>query len=465
MHLLTRFAPRPLGLLSRQLRAVSRLLRDVSRRSRAVSRRSRLAPRRPLAGSRARPALLCLPLSGLLALSATTGAVAAPANVTVRVLGPAPAYEALTPPVEVTTTTAAVTKDGGSGSCPGTSAAGALELATHSDWEGVWSTKYSDYEVISIDGHSYPFEEGSPANYYWSFWQNNVFSQEGVCEAALQAGDQILFVPSCYGPSCPPEPSGLLGIQAPTLAAPGQPVALTVVHYGPKGEPAPLAGVTVQANSATNVPVGASVPASSAATSAPTDSEGRTTISFAAVGPYTLRATAPAGEADPAVPGEALIDVACTASSSAGGCGGPATQEVSKVAPPVVSKAPYTGPYELVAAIAGIRENHIYTPANAPRVLAGTVTSHSSVTSISLRLRRSFHGRCWSYDGARDRLVRVRCGHGSFFKVASGGDTFSYLLPARLPAGRYVLDVAATDSTGKHTALARGSSRVVFYVR
>ena len=87
------------------------------------------------------------------------------------------------------------------------------------------------------------------------------------------------------------------------------------------------------------------------------------------------------------------------------------------------------------------------------------------MTSISLRLRRSYRGRCWAYSGSRERLQRARCGQGSFFKVASGGDSFSYLLPARLPPGRYVLDIEATDSAGNHTALARGSSRIVFYVK
>jgi hypothetical protein len=399
-----------------------------------------------------------LAVFGLL-LAASPALAAAPANVTVRVLGPAPAYEALTPPVEVTTATAAVTKDGGS--CPGTSAAGALELATGGDWEGVWSTKYSDYEVISIDGHSFPFEENSPANYYWSFWQNNAFSEVGVCEAALQAGDQVLFVPSCYGTSCPPEPSGLLGIEAPTFTDAGEAVALTVVHYGPKGEPAPLAGVIVQAKAGANVAAGTSAP-----TSAPTNSEGRTTLSFSGGGSYTLRATAPAGEPDPAVPGEALIDVIASPCA----CGGPylgPMQETSKSAPQVVSPgAPYTGPYALVASATGIGDGHVYSRKDAPRVLTGKVSSQGgSVTSISLRLRRSYHGRCWAYDGASERLQHATCGKGSFFRIASGGDSFSYLLPSRLPPGRYVLDVEATDSAGSQTPLDRGSSRIVFYVR
>ena len=35
---------------------------------------------------------------------------------------------------------------------------------------------------------------------------------------------------------------------------------------------------------------------------------------------------------------------------------------------------------------------------------------------------------------------------------------------APLPPGRYVLNLAASDAAGNQTTLARGSSRIVFYV-
>jgi hypothetical protein len=393
-------------------------------------------------------ALLCPLLAALCSLLGASPAIAGtPATVTVRVLGPAPAYQALTPPVEVTTTMAPVTKNGGD--CSGTSAGGALELATKGDWEGTWSAKYSDYEVISIDSLSFPFEESSPANYYWSFWRDNLFEEVGICEAELEGNDQVLFVPSCYGASCPPAPTGLLGIQAPADAEVGKPTLITVERYNAKGEPSPLAGATVSG---------------AGASSAATDAEGHTTLTFSGDGTYTLRATGPAGEEPQSVPGETLI---CAHTGDDGTCGTPAP---SSTAPALVTGPPaphpaYTGPYAVVATPTGIHEGHVYSPEVAPRVLAGKVLTQSSVTSIALRLRRSYHGRCWAYSGSRERLRRARCGQGSFFKVASGGDSFSYLLPRRLPPGRYVLDIEATDSAGNHTALARGSTRTVFYVK
>ncbi|HTZ86407.1 MAG TPA: hypothetical protein VMB05_07050, partial [Solirubrobacteraceae bacterium] len=63
-----------------------------------------------------------------------------------------------------------------------------------------------------------------------------------------------------------------------------------------------------------------------------------------------------------------------------------------------------------------------------------------------------------------ERFQRARCGQGAFFKVGST-PSYSYLLPAALAPGRYVLDVQATDEAGNRTTLARGSSRIVFYVR
>jgi hypothetical protein len=389
-----------------------------------------------------------LSLLAACALLAPLALAGTPATVTVRVLVPtgSETYETLTPVTQVTTTTGEVTKDGGS--CSGTSAGGALELATKGDWEGIWSSEFDDYELITIDGKSYPFEKGSPANYYWSFWRNNVYSEKGICEAELEAGDQILFFPSCYGASCPAAPE-VLGIEAPPTAEVGKPVTVTVNRYNTEGKHSPAAGIAVGGWGA----------------SAETDPEGKATLTFPGDETYTLRATGADGENPLPVPGEALV---CAHEGDDGTCG---TPEPSSHPTPVSSgssatAAPaYTGPYAVVADATGIDEGHVYARGHGPRVLSGTVSAHAPVTSISLRLRRTYRGRCWAYSGSREHLERVRCRQGSFFQIASGGDSFSYLLPSRLPAGRYVLDIEATDSAGNRTPLDRGSSRIVFYVK
>jgi hypothetical protein len=369
-----------------------------------------------------------------------------PATVTVRVLGPAPAYQALTPLTQVTTTATSVTEDGGS--CSGTSAAGALELATKGDWEGVWSSTYEDYEVVAIDKLSYPFMEDAP---YWNFWLNNKYEEQGVCHAELEAGDQVLFFPSCFSAEeCPTVP-GVLGVEAPTTAEVGKPVTVTVRFY-------PSSGGLSSTVSAVEIQGGGA--------SAETDAEGQAQLSFSGAGAYTLRAAKTVSQETAPVPGETFI---CVHNGDDGTCGTTPPPGAAPIQPPasedILQGPPYTGPYALVADVTGILEGRHYARSDAPRVLTGKVVAHASVTSISLRLRRTYRGRCWAYDGTSARFVRARRSQGSFFQIASGGDSFSYLLPASLPPGRYVLDAQATDAAGNHTALARGSSRIVFYVK
>ncbi len=403
----------------------------------------------------AHAALLASTLSAFLAaavLSAPPALASTPATVTVRVLGPAPGYAALIPPTQVTTNTAPVVDDGNPAhSCSGTSAAGALQLATSGDWAGKWyEGEANGYLVETIEGTTPP-----PAYSYWSFWLNNREATTGVCESELEAGGQVLFFPECYG-ECP-APLGsthVLGIEVPATAEVGQPTSVTVVSYNTAGQRSPAAGVNV----------------AGWGSSATTNFEGKATLTFPGDETYTLRATGATGEDPVSVPGEALV---CAHTGDDGECGtsrppGSSPAPVSSGASTggsVVESAPYTGAYAVVADVSGIHEGHVYSRGKSPRVLAGMVTAHAPVTSISLRLRRSYHGRCWAYSGSRERFEHVRCGQGSFFQVASGGDSFSYLLPSRLPRGRYVLDIAATDSAGNKAPLDRGSSRIVFYVK
>jgi hypothetical protein len=124
----------------------------------------------------------------------------------------------------------------------------------------------------------------------------------------------------------------------------------------------------------------------------------------------------------------------------------------------------YTGPYALVASVAGIIDGHVYPHGRGPRTLSGRMLAHNTVSSVSLSLRRSYRDHCYAYDGTTTRFVRARCGTAAAFGVSTGA-TFSYLLPEALKPGRYVLDVHGTDAAGNRTTLARGSTRIVFYVR
>jgi hypothetical protein len=403
----------------------------------------------PITSRRIWPVLAVVLSSSLLLACGLVGGAAAlaagPATVTVRVVG-SKNYESLLPLTEVTTTTTPVTKDGGS--CSGTSAAGALELATKGDWEGNWSSKYSDYEVISIEDKSFPFEEGSPANYYWSFWVNDKYQEVGVCEAELEPGSRVLFVPSCYGKSCPPSPS-LLAIEVPAAVEVNKPVTVTVLSYPTEGgEPKPA--------------VGARVIGGGDATAPPTNEQGQTTMFFGDDGKYTLSATGDP-EGSPSIPAEAFV---CAHEGDDGECGTPAPPSTPVIQPPPSGgSAPPVGPE--VAEIAGVKEGHVYARRGAPRVLKGTVTVPAGelLRKVQISLKRRSGGRCFDFSGSRERFVAIGCKRSAAFFSVGAKDSFSYLLPARLPRGQYTYEIEAVNGAGQVTTPLAGVSRVVFGVK
>jgi hypothetical protein len=363
-----------------------------------------------------------------------------PADVTVRVEG---LSETKLPPTSVTTSTASVVKDGEAAhSCAGTSAAGALEVATAGAWSGKWYSGLG-YSVESIKGENFPFTGIN----YWSFWLDNKPATTGICEAELHSGDSILFFPGCYSETageCPPAPNPL-GIEAATVAQVGVPVSVTVTSYANEtGTPSPAKEATI----------------TYAGSTTKTDSSGHATLTFS----HAEQANAPnvTVTAPESVRTETTI---CVHNGNDGNCGTQAPGgAVTSNTTGTVTQSPYKGAFAVVPNVSGLQEGHHYAAGKAPRVLAGTISTHSAVTAVSLKLRREYRARCYAYDGTRDRFVKARCGQATPFKVSSDG-TFSYLLPSALAPGRYVLDVLASDAAGNTTALARGTSRIVFYVK
>ncbi len=373
-----------------------------------------------------------------------TALAAGPATVTVRVVGPGPSYQTLVPLTTVTTNTTPVVNDGNSAhSCSGTTATGALQLATAGNWGGKWfEGEATGYLVETIAGTGL---SGS----YWNFWHDNEESKVGVCDVEPGSGDSLLFFPECYE-KCSGSPPSVLSIKAPATVEVGKPVTIEVLSYpNPTGAPAPEAEATVTGGGES---------------SQPTNAQGQTTMTFTGDERFSLYARGPA-EGAAAIPAEAFI---CVHEGNDGTCGTTAPAATTTVAPPSSvpsSSRPYTGPFALVARATGLIEGHVYPRRHAPRTLTGHVLAHTGVDSVNIGLRRSYRGRCYVYDATRERFAMARCGTDSLFKVASGGTSFSYLLPTQLPPGRYVFDIGATDAAGNRVALARGSSRIVFYVR
>ena len=215
----------------------------------------------------------------------------------------------------------------------------------------------------------------------------------------------------------------------------------------------PIAGATIG-----TVANGVTTPL---ANSPSTDASGNATVVLPAVGTVALKATQPESVRSNAVDVcvHAGADGTCgTSRSTTGGGAEPIRSLV--VTPGVTAKA-------LVARVLGVSNGRVYSRRSAPRVLAGVVTvaPGGTLRQVRIRLQRRVGRRCFDFSGVRERFVRSpRCRAASFFSVGSS-ESFSYLLPARLPAGRYVYDVDAIETTGRLTPLVDGISPVVFRVR
>jgi hypothetical protein len=369
------------------------------------------------------------------ALLATAGAASALAGptVSVRVEG-----EGATLLPRTTVTLSAPEPVNG---CPATSVAAAINLAAGGNWDHRTFTK-------TILGETHEFlHEGDT----WAEWVDYKWGN-GICTDLLNEGDEVVMIADHEPePTFTPTRWPLIVTGVPATASVGVPFTVHVSEVRTRegtfpgqgeGTPTPVAGATLE---------GAGV------TSTTSDASGSATVTLTGAGSTAMRAVLSRDAPSATFP-------VCGHNGNDGNCGtqgpGPSTTTTSTAA--VVP--PYKGPFAIVAKASDVLDGNVYKPSNAPRVLSGTVAAHARVASVSLRLRRSYRGRCWAYNGVSARFVRVRCGRGAFFAV-SKAPTFSYLLPGALARGRYVLDIEATDAVGNRTSLARGSTRIVFYVR
>jgi hypothetical protein len=364
-----------------------------------------------------------------------SGLVAAPAgaasgSVAVRVEGDA---QTLLPRTVVTTTDKAVGKAGQT-QCSGTSALGALDVATGGNWAGDYDDRFSSYSLDAIMG-----EEHTAANSsYWAFWINYTYSQSGVCGQQVQEGDDLLFVSECYAAGCQnSSPLRISGV--PPTVAPGAPVTVKVDEYswqftpdfqGTTTSSKPAAGATLSYGGAT----------------ATTAADGTAQLTFTGTGPVTINVTK-AGRVRTAA-------VTCVTSGSDGSCGTTVPTSV-----PLGTEIPddETAP---VARFARLKNGKVYKRRNAPRRIAGRVSADpSGLQSVRLSILRKAGDRCWTFDGARERFERHRCGGRDSFRIGDRAE-WSYLLPERLPKGRYTIRAVAIDKAGNDSA-----TRVVIRVR
>lgn len=336
-------------------------------------------------------------------LAAPVAHAGTPAKVSVRVESLSRTLVSTT----VTTTHKPVVNDG-THSCTGTSAAGALQLATKGKWKGSWFDGLG-YALTSVDGVA-------PSGFdYWALWIDGKVSSTGLCDAELQAGDTVLeFV--CHDAqapdyTCKNRPLALIAPKKKVHA--GQTIAIKVVTLKDDGSTVPAAGATVHG--------GAHV--------VKADAAGKARVVLAA-GQSALRATR-GGD----VPSAALL---CVAGKRTGHCGS------SDRTPPALT-------------VAGIANGQVFGTAGAPRLLRGVATDPDGV-AVALRLTRRTAKGCTSFDA--DRGAFRPCGKHSRAPFPVGDRShWSYLLPAKLAAGSYALDVSATDTAGN-----RATRRIRFKV-
>jgi len=301
--------------------------------------------------------------------------------------------------------------------CAANSVGAAIEVATGGNWDRLPFT-------TTILGETHDF---NPEPDFWAEWVDRGSGWKigfGVCNDNLKEGDEVLLLADLFDPNFLPTkaPLDLEGVPAQALL--GSALTVTVVEYAVEGGlpddglRTPVAGGTVRAGSA----------------SATTDANGRATLSLSEPGAIGVRATRP-GNAKSALEFVQVGDVAAAPSA-------PDT----------------TAP---TASIRGIRDGQRFKRRRAPRELRGTASADpSGLWAVKIRLTRRRRGTCWYFSGSKEQFLRRTCGKQYAFKVGEQTD-WSYLLPARLPRGRYVLDTYAIDN-----AFNRGAeNRVVFRVR
>jgi hypothetical protein len=257
----------------------------------------------------------------------------------------------------------------------------------------------------NIGGENVAFDPTT--NRFLVEYKNEQAASVGACSDPVQNGDRVLFAYATID-------DHLLALSGPASANAGDTVTLTVTDAATG---APVSGATVGG--------------------ATTGADGKAAITLTQPGVQTFKASKPDTVRSNAV----AVAVGIVAP------GGPAPDHFAPL-----------------ARLLGISDKQVFAKGKGPRTIRATAPDPGGLAAVKLRLTTRAGGRCSYFSGRRTKLERTRCGRSFFFKVGEQPDV-SYLLPQRLGPGRYVLDVVAVDRAGNRSALARGTSRVVFTVR
>jgi|HubBroStandDraft_3_1064219.scaffolds.fasta_scaffold32836_2 hypothetical protein len=396
-------------------------------------------------------AALCLAVLG------STDAQAAPITVNLRVEGSSGTlYEG---PITTEAEEISTPSSGGSHSCDvkdngsnegfgvssgtPTTALHDAAVADGLKFDATWSNTYNDFLVTEV---GLDINGGEPEYPSWGYAVNYTTAGVGGCQFQVAPGSEVLWA---YDYS---NLKHLLSLTGPASASVGSPITIHVVD-GQTG--IPVAGAAIGEDLAG---VTTTIPGSTV-----TNAEGNATVTFTHVGAVKLKATQAESvrsnglsicvhNGNDGTCGTQIPPPCATESVPAGACGGP----------PIV--APQQSAATALAA--GVKAGHVYSRRKAPRILKGAVTvpAGGTLKDVRVSLERRSGKRCFAFNGVKERFVKSRCGATKFFSVGDS-ESFSYLLPAALPAGRYVYDIEAVNASGQPTKLVAGVSHVVFYVK
>jgi hypothetical protein len=310
-------------------------------------------------------------------------------------------------------------------------AASLLGLAFHAYW-------YAPLNDFFVDGIGQLGPEGTEA---WEYAVNYTTANVGGCQFQLAPGSNVLWAAN-YGFA-----KHLLSLSGPASVNVGAPFTVHVVD-GQTGEP--ISGAVIG-----EVVAGVTTPIPASPT---TDSNGNATVRLTGARAVTLKAT----QAE-SVRSNGLV--VCPHNGNDGLCGTTITT--------VMGTSTNTSDNQTVsdvvdiARIVGIKNGYVYARRFAPRLLAGVVEipTGGTLRQVRISLERSYRGHCFDFSGLGERFVRIKCGKAAQFFSVGDAESFSYLLPARLPAGRYVYDIEGIDRTGHTTKLVNGVSHFVFRVK
>jgi hypothetical protein len=293
---------------------------------------------------------------------------------------------------------------------------------------GTFSTTFGSPSFATVNGENVEYDPATSR--YLAEFKNGVAAQVGACGDPIANGDDVLFAYSMGS-----EP--VLKLTGPATAAPGTPVPVRVTN---EVDGAPVAGATVG---------GATSGADGVANVGP----------FAGTGDQDLKATK-AGT----IRSNRLS--VCVTTGSDGACG--TTAASTCVTTGDDGNCGTRDKRAPRGKITSIREGQRFGKGKGPRALKGIVAGDpSGIADVRLRLTSNDHTHCSTFNGTTEKFLKLKhCGatKGRWF---SAGDRqeWSYLLPARLGRGRWVLDVEARDGAGNvDTLLQRTRTRVVFTV-